>query len=71
MEEGTVIFYSEMRGFGFIAPRNDGSDVYVNSEALEKSGIKSLKSGDKVCYNLYQMKDVICAIDLKLEKCTA
>lgn len=68
MEEGTVIFYSKMRGFGFIDPRNDLNDVCISSEALKKAGISSLKSGDRVSYNLYQTKNRIYADDLKLEK---
>jgi CspA family cold shock protein len=68
MEEGTIIFYSEMRGFGFIAPKNHGDDVLLGSSALEEAGISSLNPGDKVSYNLQRSKGKICAIDLKIEQ---
>jgi CspA family cold shock protein len=45
---GTVKWYSKNKGFGFIAVEGIAKDFFVNSEYLEKAGIKSLSAGEKV-----------------------
>jgi CspA family cold shock protein len=52
MNKGTVKFYNEQKGYGFIAPDNGGKDVFVHATALEKAGIRSLNEGDKVSFVL-------------------
>ncbi len=46
--EGTVKFFSPEKGFGFVAVDEGGKDVFVHVKALERSGIKSLESGQRV-----------------------
>jgi CspA family cold shock protein len=48
MTSGTVKFYNDQKGFGFIAPDDAGSDVFVHATALERSGISGLSEGQKV-----------------------
>ena len=48
MTLGTVKFYNEQRGFGFIQPEDGGKDVFVHATALERAGIRSLTEGQKV-----------------------
>ncbi len=48
MDKGTVKFYNEQKGFGFIAPDNGGKDVFVHATALERAGMRSLVEGQKV-----------------------
>jgi len=50
MESGTVKFYNDQKGFGFIAPDNGGSDAFVHATALERAGIQGLTEGDKVTF---------------------
>jgi len=50
METGTVKFYNDQRGFGFIAPENGGNDVFVHATALERAGMRSLVQGQKVSF---------------------
>ena len=49
METGTVKFYNEAKGFGFITPDNGGKDLYVHSTAVQNGPIKE---GDKVEFEI-------------------
>ncbi len=51
MDTGTVKFYNDQRGYGFIAPDNGGKDVFVHATALERAGIRGLSEGQKVSYD--------------------
>ena len=51
MDKGTVKFYNEQKGFGFIAPDNGGKDVFVHATALERAGMHSLSEGQKVSFD--------------------
>ncbi len=48
MTTGTVKFFNGQRGFGFIAPDDGGSDVFVHVTALERAGVQGLAEGQKV-----------------------
>ena len=50
MTTGTVKFYNETKGFGFIAPEDGGKDVFVHATALERAGMRSLVEGQKVSF---------------------
>ena len=51
MDTGTVKFYNEQKGFGFIAPDKGGNDVFVHATALERAGMRSLVEGQKVSFD--------------------
>jgi cold shock protein len=51
MNTGTVKFYNDQKGFGFIQPDNGGKDVFVHATALERAGIRSLSEGQKVAFD--------------------
>jgi CspA family cold shock protein len=51
MNTGTVIFYNDQRGFGFIQPNDGGKDVFVHATALERAGIRGLREGQKVSFD--------------------
>ena len=51
MKVGTVKFYNETRGFGFIAPEDGGNDVFVHATALERAGMTGLVEGQKVSFD--------------------
>ena len=51
MTIGTVKFYNETKGFGFIAPNDGGKDVFVHATALERAGMRSLVEGQQVSFD--------------------
>jgi CspA family cold shock protein len=50
METGTVKWFNDAKGFGFITPSNGGKDLFVHFSAIQGSGFKSLSEGQKVTY---------------------
>jgi CspA family cold shock protein len=52
MNKGTVKWYSDLRGYGFIQPAAGGKDVFVHATALERAGIHTLSEGQKITYEL-------------------
>ena len=51
MTNGTVKFYNDQKGFGFIQPDNGEKDVFVHATALERAGINNLREGQKVRFD--------------------
>jgi CspA family cold shock protein len=51
MNTGTVKFYNESKGFGFIQPDDGNKDVFVHASALERAGVPSLREGQKVSFD--------------------
>lgn len=51
MAEGTVKWFNESKGFGFIESENDG-DVFVHFSAIQAEGFKTLKEGQKVQFDI-------------------
>jgi cold shock protein len=51
MATGTVKFYNDQRGFGFIQPDDGGKDVFVHATALERAGLRGLAEGQKVSFD--------------------
>ena len=52
MATGTVKWYNETKGYGFIQPDSGGKDVFVHATALERAGLRSLAEGQKVSYDV-------------------
>src|SRR5208337_2224554 len=51
MNTGTVKFYNDQKGFGFIQPDDGGKDVFVHATALERAGMRGLVEGQKVAFD--------------------
>ena len=51
MATGTVKWFSDEKGFGFITPDETGSDLFVHHQAIVGEGYKSLAEGAKVSYD--------------------
>ncbi len=52
MPSGTVKWFNNKKGFGFIVPDEGGSDVFVHISAVERSGMQALNEGQKVSFDL-------------------
>ncbi|HEY0629085.1 MAG TPA: cold-shock protein, partial [Sphingomicrobium sp.] len=50
--QGTVKFFNDMKGFGFITPDGGGNDAFVHVSAVEAAGMRSLAQNQRVEYEL-------------------
>jgi CspA family cold shock protein len=70
MAKGTVKWFNDAKGFGFIEPEGGGMDIFAHFSAIQMEGFKTLKQGSKVSYELVQgpkgqlAKDIV-AVDVK------
>ena len=52
MAVGTIKWFNEQKGFGFIQPDDGGNDVFVHISAVERAGMRGLAEGQKVSYEM-------------------
>jgi len=52
MANGTVKWFSNSKGYGFISPENGGDDVFAHFSSIEMDGYKTLKQGQEVVFDL-------------------
>lgn len=65
MNTGTVKWFNTTKGFGFIQPDAGGADVFVHISAVQAAGMRELREGQKVSYELETHKGRSSAINLK------
>lgn len=63
MANGTVKWFSEKKGFGFIE-KEDGTDVFVHHSGINATGFKTLNEGDKVTFTVEQGKKGPAAVNV-------
>jgi CspA family cold shock protein len=52
MPIGTVKFFNDQKGYGFIAPEDGGNDAFVHITAVERAGMQTLQKDQRVSYEL-------------------
>ncbi|MCB9186051.1 MAG: cold-shock protein [Flavobacteriales bacterium] len=62
MSNGTVKFFNETKGFGFITPENGGKDVFVHVSGL----VDEVRDGDKVTYDVQETPKGLSAKNVKV-----
>jgi len=62
MQQGTVKFFNESKGFGFIIPANGDSEIFVHSSGL----LDNIRENDSVSYDVEQGKKGLNAINVKI-----
>ena len=51
-QTGTVKWFNDQKGYGFIEPENGGGDVFVHITAVNKAGMQSLHEGQKITFEI-------------------
>lgn len=66
MTTGTVKFFNENKGYGFIAPDDGGNDAFVHISSVERSGMRTLRQDQRISYDLQEdRRGKMAAVNLK------
>lgn len=66
MATGTVKWFSDAKGFGFIEPDQGGGDVFAHFSAIQMEGFRTLKQGSRVSYELVNGPKGLMAQNIRL-----
>ena len=66
MAMGTVKWFNNRKGYGFIQPEEGGRDVFVHISALEEAGLKSLRENERIEYQLIESRGKTVASNLRV-----
>lgn len=66
MATGTVKWFNTTKGYGFIQPDEGGKDVFVHVTAVERSGLKGLRDGQKISYDVVSDRGKSAAANLRV-----
>lgn len=64
MSTGTVKWFNESKGYGFITPQDGGKDVFVHHSAITGTGFKTLIEGQRVTFDVKQGPKGLQAVDV-------
>lgn len=66
MAQGTVKWFNATKGYGFVQPEAGGPDVFVHISAVERAGLRELREGQKVSYELATERGKTSAANLQI-----
>ena len=66
MRTGKIKWFNADKGYGFIEPDDKSKDVFLHVSELQKIGLTDIKEGEKLSFELANVKGKIVAIDIKL-----
>jgi cold shock protein len=64
--KGTVKWFNPAKGYGFLVPDDSGKDVFIHASAVEQAGLKTLKEGTRLEYQLVENRGKMAAGNLKV-----
>jgi CspA family cold shock protein len=65
MPIGTVKFFNPAKGFGFIAPEDGDTDVFVHVSAVERGGMTTLAEGQRISFDVVTERGKLAADNIK------
>ena len=65
MQTGKIKWFNGVKGYGFIEPDNKSKDVFLHVSELAKTGLRDIKPGERLSFELENVKGKISAIDIK------
>ena len=65
MAIGTVKWFNNVKGYGFIQPEDGGKDVFVHISAVERAGMRSLVEGQRVSFEVQNERGRSAAVNLR------
>jgi cold shock protein len=65
MTQGTVKWFNNQKGFGFIQPDDGSKDVFVHISAVERAGMRDLNEGQKVSFDVVTERGKSAAANLR------
>ena len=65
-QNGTVKFFNQAKGYGFISPEDGGKDVFVHVSAVERAGLSTLAEGQRLSYDVTEQRGKPAAENLRL-----
>jgi CspA family cold shock protein len=68
MKNGTVKWFNDSKGFGFIEQEGGGEDVFVHHSAIEAEGYRSLQEGQKVTFEISNEAKGLRAANVKIAR---
>lgn len=66
MATGTVKWFNNKKGYGFITPDEGGNDIFVHISAVQAAGMRTLNEGAKISYELATERGITVAGSLKV-----